>query len=174
MPLSPEEQRALVPELPEWNNGKGIDLDGWAHCTANSWSLIGASRVLWPDFVLFDGCVFRGDGVDEANYRDWMVHTGGNRSKVEAVLNHRHVLDEFPTISPGSPEAQVLYLGGVMAAMLRAKLAHEFPERTFEVTWDCDRTDDMAMWSVTFFQPGTPGTSRGDVTTERQPWTPTT
>lgn len=139
--------------MPEWNNGKGIDLDGWAQCTASSWSLIGASRVLWPDFVLFDDCVFRDHVPDKANYRDWMVRTGGDRTGVEAVLNHLHVSDAFQTKSPGSLEGQVRYIGGVMVAMLRAKLAQEFPDRIFEVSWDCDRNPDMAMWSVTFFQP---------------------
>jgi hypothetical protein len=153
MRLSPEEERALVPELPEWNNGKGIDLDGWAQCTASSGSLIGASRIFWPDFVLYDDCVFRWRVPDEANYRDWLLRSGGDRRKVEAVLNHCHVVDEFQTNSPGSLEAQVRYLGGVMAAMLRAKLAQEFPERTFEVSWDCDWSKDVVDWQVTFFQP---------------------
>jgi hypothetical protein len=68
-------------------------------------------KLFWPDFVEHDDCVFL--ALDEAIYRQWLQQTGGDKRKVEAVMNHRHIIDllsidffrEFRKAgaSPGTP-----------------------------------------------------------------------
>ena len=41
----------MLPELAEWNNGKGIDLKSWIGCSGNFRLAIGYSAIFWPRFV---------------------------------------------------------------------------------------------------------------------------
>ena len=84
----------LVPETREWNNGGGIDLAAWIGCVGSYEKAIGYGEVFWPDFAEHDGCVFFAN-FSEDSYQGFMQQTGGKRQAVEAVMNHRHILDLF-------------------------------------------------------------------------------
>jgi len=145
--------RELIPELKKWNRGgKAIDLETWISCEADHEHLIGYARILWPDFVEHDGCIFwesrsmrLATGLGSHKLRE-------TRKKVEVVMNHRHILDHFSRShhEPPSPEV-VLHVGRLMRDILQAELNRDFPGRKVTVTFGEDGVDDLADDQITFF-----------------------
>jgi len=146
--------RELIPELKNWNSGgKGIDVETWIGCEGDHKHLIGYARVLWPDFVEHDGCIFLGKSLDEANYRAWLAQTKGDKRRVEAVMNHQHIVDLFSRSHHEPPTREVvLYVGRLMKDILQAKLNRDFPARKVMVTFAEDGADDVVDYQITFFQ----------------------
>lgn len=152
---SPSEQTdfsKLVPEIAEWNNGQGVSIDCWLESRGDFKLAIGFSRLFWPAFLEHDGCVFLGDGSLEY-YEQWMKKFEGDRSKVEGMMNHRHMLDLFHHDSDSATAEQLDYLGNVLREAWEAKLARDFPVRKFTVTFDRGSADDVLGYIVTFWQP---------------------
>jgi hypothetical protein len=144
---------ALIPEIKNWNGGKGVDVETWIGCEGDHKHLIGYARILWPDFVEHDGCIFLGESLDEANYRAWLAQTKGDKKRVEAVMNHQHVVDLFSRSHHSPPtRAVVLYVGRLMKDILQAKLNRDFPDRKVTVTFTEDGVDDLVDYQITFFQ----------------------
>ena len=81
-----------------------------------------------------------------------MEQTRGNRQAVEAVLNHRHILDLFyrPELKP--TRAQVVYLGRLLKEMWAAKLQRDFPGKRFVVSLSEEEIEELLDYQVTFFQ----------------------
>jgi hypothetical protein len=149
---TPTDYSLLIPELARWNNGDGIDLDAWLDCMGNFQLAIAFSRLFWPEFVEHDGCVlFAGFSLD--TYHGFLTACNGDRAGVEAVMNHRHVLDLFHHAAPTATAAQLIYLGKVFNEILKVKLAHDFPNRVFEVSFEDGPFDDLIEYQVTFWQP---------------------
>ena len=48
----------LIPELPSWNNGRGIKAYTWIGCIGNYEHAIGYSTFFWPDFIEFEDYLF--------------------------------------------------------------------------------------------------------------------
>jgi hypothetical protein len=142
----------LIPDLPNWNNGNGIDVDGWLGYMGKFQLMIAFSQLFWPDFVELDGCVFRYE-VDPGNYDAWLNTTKGNKASVEAVINHRHILDLFYPARDSATAAQLIYIGRVLKEILTVKLQHDFPTRVFTVAIDEGPFDDLVEYQVTFWQP---------------------
>ena len=140
----------LIPEMKDWNNGKGIDVDSWIQCMANHKILVGCARILWPSFVEHDSCILLGDSVDEANYQAFLKSAKGNKKTVEATMNRQHVLHLFGTELP--TRELVLYVGRLMKEIYQVKLRHDFPDRTITVFFP--EKDDLELidYEVTFFQ----------------------
>lgn len=143
----------LVPETRDWNNGLGIDLESWIGCTGGFEQAIGYGELFWPEFLEMDGCVFFA-GVAETNYRDWMQHTGGDKRAVETVLNHRHITDLFSGQGAQPSRHQVLYLGRLLREIWGVKLASDFPQRRFVVSFPENGSEDLLDHVVTFYQAG--------------------
>ena len=143
----------LIPELKAWNNGEGIDIDQWIACEGDHKHLIGSARILWPDFVEHDGCILRESGtVDNENYRAFLTQTGGDKTRVEAVMNHQHIVDLFSRSHRESPTQEVvLYLGRLMKEIWQIKLNHDLPERKITVNFS-EEPKDPIEYQITFFQ----------------------
>lgn len=139
----------LVPETRDWNAGSGINVADWIGCVGSVEHAIGYGELFWPDFIELDGCVFFA-GVNEESYRGFMTQTGGDRRAVQAVLNHRHVLDLFAGADP--TREQVVYLGRLLREIWSAKLAHDFPDRRFVVSFPEEGCEGLLDYEVTFFQ----------------------
>ena len=144
----------LIPELKSWNRGgKGIDVETWIGCEGDHKHLIGYARILWPDFVEHDGCIFLGESLDEAIYRTWLAQTKGDKKRVEAVMNHQHIVDLFSRSHHEPPTREVvLYVGRLMKDILQAKLNRDFPDRKVTVTFAEDGVGDLVDYQITFFQ----------------------
>jgi hypothetical protein len=87
----------LIPELPKWNDGNGIDIVTWIGCVGNFEHAIKYSSLFWPEFTEHAGCILWADFKIDA-YDGFMRQTGGNKKAVEAVMNHVHILDLFADI----------------------------------------------------------------------------
>jgi hypothetical protein len=93
---------------------------------------------------------------------------------LELVINHVHVVDLFTTASSKQsvlnkvfnkqPKAttettlinkeQVVFLGNKLREMYRAKLAHQFPDKEFDVSFDyINNPDHLEDYQLTFHQP---------------------
>lgn len=141
----------LIPELPDWNNGRGISVEAWVGCSGSVELAVGYSRLFWPEFVEHEGCVFFADFSVES-YRGFMQQCKGDRRRVEIVMNHRHVFSYFSHMGGSATEAQIIYLGRVLRDIWQAKLAHDFPDRTFVVSFPEDPSEDLTDYEVTFWQ----------------------
>jgi hypothetical protein len=139
----------LVPETQAWNDGKGIDLEAWIGCEGRLEYAIAYGELFWPDFTEHDGCVFFA-GFNEDSYRGFMQQTGGNRQAVEAVMNHSHIIDLFPGSRPA--REQVVYFGRLLREIWATKLAHNFPDRKFVVSFTEEPSEDLLDYEVTFYQ----------------------
>ncbi|WP_435016072.1 hypothetical protein TA3x_003632 [Tundrisphaera sp. TA3] len=123
----------------------------WIQWAGTAGQAIAYSQLFWPDFVEHDGCLFLADGFDPDNYQHCMESSNGDRTRVESVINHRHILDIFDQSPPS--RAQIMHLGKVLQSMWGTKLRAEFPGRAV-VVWfpeDEDLSDDLD-YQITFFQ----------------------
>jgi hypothetical protein len=141
----------LIPELGQWNNGDGISVEAWINCMGSFELAIGFSVLFWPYFVEHEGCVFFG-GFSEESYRGFMQACGGDRRRVEAVMNHRHLSDLFCKPEDSATEQQLLYLGRVLKDIWQTKLTRDFPERKFVVSFEEGPREDPIEYEITFRQ----------------------
>ena len=140
----------LIPEMKDWNNGKGIDIDSWIQCMANHKVLVGCSRILWPSFVEHDGCILLGDSVNEERYQGFLKGANGDKRVAEATMNHQHVLHLFGTELP--TRELVLYVGRLLKEIWQVKLHHDFPGRRITVSFPDEDDLDLIDYEITFFQ----------------------
>jgi hypothetical protein len=149
--MSTANYAALIPELPTWNNGAGIDPESWIGCVGNFELAAGYSFIFWPSFIEFEGYIFRESGFCEDNLRAWERSTSNDRQAVEAVINHVHLLDLHSYGTPAT-EPQLRYLGRVLRDILDTKLKRDFPDRSFQVTFNDEPDLDLIDYEVTFWQ----------------------
>lgn len=134
-----------------WNDGRGISVEAWVGCSGTIELAVGYSRLFWPEFIEYDGCVlFAGFSLE--SYRGFMEQCGGDRRRVEAVMNHRHMLDYFSHAGGSATAAQILYLGRVVKDMWEAKLYRDFLGRRFVVSFAEGPYDDLSEYEVSFWQ----------------------
>jgi hypothetical protein len=141
----------LIPELQQWNNGLGIDLDGYLSCLGNYELAIAFANFFWPTFVEHDGCILYGI-PDAKNYADWKAVTNDNRTSIEVLLNHVHILDLFANVERVPTRDQIVYLGRQIKRMWSAKLNLDFPNHDIVVDFSEDCGDDLVEYQITFYQ----------------------
>ena len=141
----------LIPETQEWNGGRGIDLLAWFGCVGSIEHAIACGELFWPDFVEYDGCVLFA-GFSEESYRGFMTQTGGDRRAVEAVMNHRHIIDFFSGSGKEPARHQVAYLGRLLSEMWATKLHGEFPTKDFVVSYPEVLSEWLLDYEITFHQ----------------------
>ncbi len=107
-------------------------------------------ELFWPTFVEHDGCVLLSS--DEKIYREWFDTCGGDRGRVEATMNHRHILDVLPQAIEEPTRELVLTFGRLLREAWEAKLRRDFPERVFTVSFPEDYSEDLVDYDVTFWQ----------------------
>ncbi|HYC95344.1 MAG TPA: hypothetical protein VEB39_06560, partial [Sphingomicrobium sp.] len=76
----------LLPELGEWNNGRGISPDDWLGTFIQSDQAIAYAQLIWPTFVEHESYILRG-GFSLSALREWERKSGVERWQVEATLN---------------------------------------------------------------------------------------
>jgi hypothetical protein len=142
----------LIPELKDWNNGAGIDAESWIGCTGTFQLAIGYSLIFWPQFVEHDDMVLRA-GYNEESLGGFMQQHRGNKSSVEAVMNHLH-LDSIQYLGcPDATPERLAYLGNVLKSIYEVKLRNDFPNRTFVVSLNDSPKEDISKYQLTFYQP---------------------
>lgn len=141
---------ALIPELSDWNEGRGIAPDDWISCVGNYELAVGYSLIFWPNFTEFETYILRAD-FEESSLRGFEKMTKGNRVAVEAVMNHVHIADIHPNVTCSSDE-QLRYLGRTPKNIYILKLHAEFPGRRFNVTFNDEPGLEAIDYELTFFQ----------------------
>jgi hypothetical protein len=138
----------LIPELPLWNNGKGIDIDSWIGCLGQHEHAIGYLTRFWPKFIEHGGGVFLGSKFNEKSFDGFMTQTKGDVTSVERVLNHIHLFDWFLSSPKAPTRAQLLYLAETLRDAWSTKLARDFPSRRFVFDLyqeDQNQPDDLVL-----------------------------
>jgi hypothetical protein len=107
-------------------------------------------KFFWPDFVAHDGCVFL--AFDEDIYRQWFEQTGGDRRKIESVMNHRHIIDILPATLESPTRNLVVAYGQLLRDVWETKLHRDFPTRRFCVSFPSEHCEDLTDYEVTFYQ----------------------
>ncbi len=141
----------LVPETQDWNDGRGIDLLSWIGCIGNIEQAIAYGELFWPEVVEFDGCIFFA-GFSEESYKRFMSQTGGERRAVEAVMNHRHILDFFSGLGQEPTRPQVVYLGRLLREMWATKFQRDFPSKKIIVSFPEDDIEGLLDYEITVYQ----------------------
>jgi len=140
----------LIPELPNWNNGAGIDAESWVGCVGSPELAVGYSLIFWPRFVRFENYVLR-EGFSEDSLRAFAVRQTSTRASVEWVMNHLHIADIHCTEAQAS-EAQLRYLGRVLAEIHQVKLRADFPDLRFTVEFNDEPGLDPNDYQMSFWQ----------------------
>ena len=84
--------------------------------------------------------------------RDFQQQCGGERKRIEAVMNHLHLDGIQSTSCEDISRDRLLYLGGVLREIYQAKLAWQFPNKRFEVFFDDSVLMKLADYQITFYQ----------------------
>jgi len=141
---------ALIPELPAWNEGRGITPGDWISCVGSYELAIGYSLIFWPEFVEFNDYIMRA-GFEESSLRGFEEMTKGNRRAVEAVMNHVHIADIHANVDEYKIE-QLRYLGRTLKSIYIVKLRSDFPERRFKVVFNDEPELEPTDYELTFWQ----------------------
>ena len=145
----PESMRA---ELQRWNNGKGIDLEGWVGCSGNFRLAVGYSTVFWPRFER-NGKYILCEGIPESSIRGFEAQENSSPGSVEAVLNHVHLSSIHYGGCEDLSSDKLLWLGQVLLETYQAKLAWQFPDDPCEVDlYIPEDREDLWEYQITFWQ----------------------
>jgi len=145
-----EDADKLIPELRQWNDGTGISLEAWRSYVARYDHAIAYATLFWPDFVLYEDCVFLNEPTPAA-YQDWVTHCGGDKQAVERVMNHRHIADMFINSEVAPTKEILVHIGRLLKDMWQCKLRRDFPDRQIKVELYEGDSDDVAQYEITVF-----------------------
>jgi len=141
----------LIPELPDWNNGKGIDIEAWIGCEGDFRHAIGYSVIFWPRFTAVEQYVLR-EPFSVESLRGFERQRQGDIRSVEAVMNHLHIADIQYYGCKDITRDRIVYVGRVLREIYEAKLAWQFPDRRFSVIFDDSEQANLIDYEITFFQ----------------------
>jgi hypothetical protein len=110
---------------------------------------VAACELFWPSLIVYENRVFLADKFDSALFDQWALRLDHDLSRVEQVMNHRHLGDMFQSAQDISFPNRV-WIGEVLKQTWRYKLLDQFPERTFHVEGQASKEDEDYL--ITFFQ----------------------
>ena len=139
----------LIPDLRDWNDGAGIDVESWIASLGNFRLAIGYSTIFWPRFVEYNGFVLR-EGFSEASLRE-LSAKNNEKSAVEALMNHLHIADIQHYECSDKSQDKLVYLGNILKEIYACKLKCQFPDKQFVVAFD-DREQPVVDYQITFYQ----------------------
>ena len=143
---------SMKKELGAWNNGNGIDLEGWISCEGNFRLAVGYMEILWPHLVEFDGYILR-DGFQETSLRGFEKQCKGDRRAVEAVMNQLHIEDLHYQGCEDFSSDKAILLGNTLKEMYEAKLVWQFPNYPCRVSFfEPEDKANLSDYELTFWQ----------------------
>jgi hypothetical protein len=145
-----DDNSKLIPELADWNAGAGITVEAWISGVGRFDHALGYATIFWPTFVQYERCIFRYI-PDQATYQEWMRVASGDCAKVEAMVNHLHLVDLFTGSDYQPSKALLVRLGQIMEEMWFCKLAQDFPDKRFETRFTSD-VENLTDLELTFYQ----------------------
>ena len=136
--------------MDEWNDGKGIDIESWIATRGDFQKAIGYSVIFWPEFIEYDGCVLKRN-FSKWSYDGFMKQCKGDKTRVEAVMNHFHIKD-IHYFTDSNTREQLIYLGNILKEIYRYKLKVQFPRKQFEVKFENGYKEELLDYELTFYQ----------------------
>jgi hypothetical protein len=140
----------LIDGLSDWNGGKGVSPEGWLSATGNFQLACGYTLVFWPQFVEYDGMILR-EGFDRESLEGFLSSYGEDKSKVEWVMNHLHLVDIHYVGSPDASLERILFIGRVLKEIYECKLANDFPSKDIVVELVGGEDEDLFNHQLSFF-----------------------
>jgi len=119
---------------------------GWLYNTGGIEQALAYSELFWPEFIEHEGCILMDRVAD--SFRSWSDSLR-DPSKVEAMLNHRHICDLFER---ETSHDMMIALGRVLRDAWTLKLARDFPKRRFAVEFYDAPSQDPTDYQITFYQ----------------------
>lgn len=143
----------LIPELSQWNDGRGIDIGSWISTIGNYEHAIAYGHLFWPEFVEHDDCIFRLDAFNPENYQAWLKSTLSDKTATEKVMNHIDIGALFPN-STTETKQQEIYLASLLKETWECKLQRDFPDLSPVVElFDCESNgEEWPDCTLTFFR----------------------
>ena len=121
----------------------------WLYATGSIEKALAYAQLFWPHFVVHEDCVLL--DLDLDGYDAWKERLPA-KSDIEAMLNHRHILDLFHDAGSHEPHEWLISLGCSLKQCWEAKLKLQFPDRKFEIVFDETRCADPIDYQITFYQ----------------------
>ncbi|MCB1839282.1 MAG: hypothetical protein KDI61_03320 [Alphaproteobacteria bacterium] len=139
-------------ELSKWNDGKGIDLEGWISCEGNFSLAVGYSEIFWPEFVEFEDYILR-KGFSESSLRSFENQDQSDKKGTEWLMNHLHIADIQHSYCEDLTRDKILFLAPILVEIYQAKLAWQFPDKPCTVEfYHPDDKDDLIGYQMSFWQ----------------------
>jgi hypothetical protein len=147
---------SMQDELGAWNNGKGIDLEGWI-CGSGNFSLaVGYTTIFCPEFTEFEDYIFAGEPLDEEGIqtvRGFESQEGSTPMSVEWVLNHIHIADLHSRGCEDLTADKLVVLGECLRKIYEARLNYLFPEKPCTVEfYKPEDPNDLEQYQLSFWQ----------------------
>jgi len=140
----------LIPDLQNWNGGKGTDIGSWIRFAGDFQKAIGYSTIFWPRFVEYEGYILR-EGFSESALKRFRKECACKRT-VEAAMNTLRIADlHYDGCHDATPE-RLSYIGNILKEIYACKLSLTFPVRKIEVVFDEAHSDDLASCRLTFYE----------------------
>jgi len=107
--------------------------------------LISAANLLWPDFILHEERIYLDSAPDHDDYLELLIASGYDKTTVQALYNHRHLLELVQALEPDATPTrdELIALGNQLQTMWRAKLQEDFPDRPVIVAFDVEDGDPL-------------------------------
>jgi len=143
---------SMKSELSAWNDGDGIDLQGWISGMGNFKLAVGYTTVFWPEFQELNGYILRSD-VTLDSVKHWESVPDRTKKQVECALNHFHIADIQQAFCEDISKDKVIYLGSTLVEIYQAKLSWSFPNNPCHVEfYHPDNAEDLMAYQLTFWQ----------------------
>jgi len=143
--------KKLIPELSDWNNGKGIDIASWIGCVGDFQKAIGYSVMFWPQLEEVEGYIIKAS-VPNKILQGWIQKYNGNRKAIEAMANHLHIRDLQYYGCPDITPERLAYLGTVLKDIYECKLKCQFSDKNFCVELHEGDSGNIDGYELTFYQ----------------------
>jgi hypothetical protein len=148
---------SMKEELGAWNNGQGIDLEGWVGCAGNFSLAVGYTTVFCPQFVEYEDYIFQSDEpIDEESekhIRGFEAQDGSTPLSVEWVINHLHIADLQYRGCEDVSSDKLIILGNALKDIYEARLAYLFPNKPCVVEFHIpENPEDYDEYQISFWQ----------------------
>jgi hypothetical protein len=116
--------------------------------------LIAYREIFWPEFVEYDGCIFLGfdKTTDETIYRQWLKQMNGDKRRVEAMMNHRHIVDLLPASVDKPTQNLIVEFGKIIKELWDVKLKRDFPAKSFCISFPLEESEILTDYEISFYQ----------------------
>ena len=112
-----------------------------------------SSLFIWPDFIVYNDCVFLACQFTKREYRSWTKSLAArplDKAAIEVSMNHIHVSEAFVSTPSRISRRLAKDVCAAVCESWRTKLLSDFPDREFDVNFFL--ADPPEMSEISFCQ----------------------